>query len=66
VSKPAETRVVDLLEAAGVSVMTWNLPGELSEAKTGPPISHDDLLAFHFEIQSDGWLDQLIANCTGG
>lgn len=63
VNKPAETRVVDLLVSAGVTVVNWDLPAELYEPKSGPAISYDDLLAFHFALESDNWLEQAI---TGG
>ncbi len=60
VTKAAPQRVVDLLVAAGVRVVTWTRPAELDEFHTGPPISYDDLLAFHFEVSTSGWLDALI------
>jgi len=46
-----------------VRVVNWDLPAELSEPKSGPAITYDDLLAFHFELDSDDWLEQVI---TGG
>ena len=52
VNKPAEQRVVELLVSAGVRVVNWDLPAELSEPKSGPAITYDDLLAFHFELES--------------
>jgi hypothetical protein len=61
VNKPAEQRVVELLVSAGVKVVSWDLPAELSEPKAGPAISYDDLLAFHFELDSESWLEQVIA-----
>ncbi|MGO9661098.1 MAG: hypothetical protein ACLQVK_25180 [Acidimicrobiales bacterium] len=61
VNKGAEQRVVELLVSAGVRVVSWDLPAELSEPKCGPPISYDDLLAFHFELDSEGWLEHVIA-----
>ena len=61
VNKPAEQRVVELLVSAGVKLVSWELPAELSEPKYGPPITYDDLLAFHFELESDGWLEHVIA-----
>ena len=61
VSKPAAEHVVDALVAAGVSVVRWELPGELWEAKSGPVITHDDLLSFHFELAEDGWLARNLA-----
>jgi hypothetical protein len=65
VSKPAEPPVVDLLASAGVRVIKWDLPPELQETKSGPPITHDDLLAFHEDVQCADWLDQLISHATG-
>ncbi len=61
VNKPAEQRVLELLVSAGVRVVNWDLPAELSEPKSGPAISYDDLLAFHFELASEGWFEQVIA-----
>ena len=60
VNKPAEARVIELLVSAGVKVVNWDLPPELYEQKSGPPITYDDLLAFHFELDSKDWLDQVI------
>lgn len=59
VTKPAEPRVVDLLVSTGVKLSVWRLPAELDEPKSGPPINYDDLLAFHFQLQQDDWLEQL-------
>lgn len=61
VNKPAEPRVIELLVSAGVKVINWDLPAELFEPKSGPAISYDDLLAFHFELASEGWFEHLIA-----
>ena len=61
VNKPAEARVIELLVSAGVKVVNWDLPAELYEQKSGPPITYDDLLAFHFELDSKDWLDQVIS-----
>ncbi|HET9060654.1 MAG TPA: hypothetical protein VFN61_12090 [Acidimicrobiales bacterium] len=61
VNKPAEQRVVELLVSAGVKVVNWDLPAELSEPKCGPSITYDDLLAFHFELESDNWFEHVIA-----
>ncbi len=61
VNKPAEPRVVELLVSAGVRLVNWDMPAELSEAKYGPAINYDDLLAFHFEVESENWLEHVIA-----
>src|SRR5690606_14693294 len=55
VAKPAEARVVDLLVASGVRIVHWQLPAELFELRSGPPISHDDLIDFHRLLQRDDW-----------
>jgi predicted RNA-binding Zn-ribbon protein involved in translation (DUF1610 family) len=62
VNKPAEARVVDLLVSAGVRMITWDLPAELSEDKRGPAITYDDLLAFHFELDAEDWLEHLMGS----
>jgi hypothetical protein len=62
VSKPAEAHVVDVLVASGVRLSVWQLPAELEEPHTGAPISYDDLLAFHFELQRDDWFERLASS----
>jgi hypothetical protein len=52
VSKPADGRTIDVLIAAGVELVVWDLPAELDEHHGGPPISYDDLIDFHFLLQS--------------
>ncbi len=64
VAKPAEARVVDVLLASGISLSVWQMPAELDEAKTGQPISYDDLLEFHFQLGSGADLDTLLAAGT--
>jgi hypothetical protein len=60
VSKPADNEVVDLLLGAGVPLALWNLPAELAEEKTGPAITYDDVLEFHFQLQDDSWLASVV------
>ncbi len=55
VAKTIEASVVDVLVMAGVDLAVWRMPAELDEAHAGPPISYDDLLEFHFQLQADGW-----------
>jgi hypothetical protein len=64
VTKPADPRIVDLLVSSGVRLSVWQLPAELSEPREGPPISYDDLLEFHFELQQDGWFDRLASRAA--
>ena len=65
VDKPAQRRVIEILVAAGVKVSTWSMPAELNEAHTGPAITHDDLLTFHFELQHGDSLAELAAMGVG-
>lgn len=59
VVKPADARIIDLLVASGVRLNVWTLPAELDEPRSGSPITYDDLLAFHFELQQDGWFERM-------
>jgi predicted RNA-binding Zn-ribbon protein involved in translation (DUF1610 family) len=59
VEKPADERVIRLLLSGGVMPMLVHVPAEALEPRTGPPINHDDLLAFHELLETDGWFDQL-------
>ena len=59
VQKPADERVVRLLLSGGVMPTLINVPAEALEVHDGPPISHDDLIAFHDLLESDGWFDEL-------
>ena len=65
VSKPAESRVVDVLVASGVRLSVWQLPAELDEPHFGEPIGYDDLLAFHFELKGDDWFERLTGTLAG-
>lgn len=51
VSRATTDEVVAVLTGAGVAVRTWTLP--VPESPTGPPVSHDDLLAFHYQLADD-------------
>ena len=53
VVRHAEQRTIDLLLAAGVEFVTWSLPAELFEARSGAPITHDDLIDFHRVLADD-------------
>lgn len=59
VEKPADERIVRLLLSGGVMPVLVHVPAEVLEHRTGPPISHDDLLAFHEMLDRDDWLDEL-------
>jgi len=64
VSKPADARIVDVLIAAGVELVVWDMPAELAEEHAGPPISYDDLIEFHFQLD-DGQADAALADLVG-
>lgn len=66
VSKPAEPTVVNVLVASGVQMSVWQLPAELEEPHAGPPVGYDDLLAFHFELERDDWLERLLRGAAPG
>ncbi len=59
VLKRAEPNIVDVLVASGVDASVWHMPAELWEDHHGPPIIYDDLLDFHFQLESDDWVQEL-------
>ena len=60
VQKPADERVVRLLLSGGVMPTLNHVPAEALESHTGPPITHDDLIAFHELLESDDWYSDLL------
>ncbi len=65
VATPAILRVVDALRSGGVNEERWELPAELTEVKYGPAITHDDLLSFHYLLQTEDWMRQVGVPGTG-
>lgn len=61
VSRDATPRIVDLLVSAGAPHELWRWPAELTEARTGPALTPDDLLDLHVLLARDGWFDDLVA-----
>lgn len=59
VAKPASSHIVDLLVSSGVRLEMWRRPAELREPRTGPALTHDDLLDFHVLLQRDDWMDEV-------
>lgn len=59
VSQPAENPVVELLILSGSALVLCTFPAEADEACDGPPLSPDDLIDFHFELQHDDWFRRL-------
>jgi predicted RNA-binding Zn-ribbon protein involved in translation (DUF1610 family) len=62
VSKDASDKVVRILCDAGVYVHTWHMPELRTSDRTGPAISYDDLLAFHFQLRDDEVVAQLLSS----
>lgn len=58
VEKPADERVVRLLLSGGVMPVLVHVPAEALEQRVGPPINHDDLLAFHEMLDGDDWMNE--------
>jgi len=51
--------VVELIDA-GLSVIAWELPAEVNEARfAGASLTLDDLLDFHLLLEHDTWFDSL-------
>lgn len=59
VEKPADERIVRLLLSGGVMPVLNHVPAEALESHDGPPINHDDLLAFHELLNGDAWFQEL-------
>ena len=62
VAKKADAKIVDLLVSSGVRLSMWHPPAELGETHYGEPISYDDLLEFHYLIQTQGWFERLVSS----
>jgi hypothetical protein len=65
IEKPADERIVRLLLSGGVLPTLIHVPAEALEPKSGPPISHDDILEFHELLQGDDWVEQLTGPKSG-
>jgi predicted RNA-binding Zn-ribbon protein involved in translation (DUF1610 family) len=62
VQKSADDRIVRLLLSGGVVPVPVHVPAEALEVHDGPPISHDDILAFHEILEQDDWIQQLLGS----
>ena len=53
---------VALLVTGGVTHLSLSAPQPVhpEPAPVGPPLTHDDLLDLHAELQCDSWIDQLV------
>jgi hypothetical protein len=61
VHREASPRIVDLLVSAGAPHELWKWPAELAEHRSGPPLTHDDLLDLHVLLEDETWFQQLVA-----
>lgn len=66
VNKEANDSVVESLTSAGSRLVAWTMPAELAEPKSGPSISHDDLLEFHLALEHDDWRQELAYLTSNG
>ncbi|MBA2724435.1 MAG: hypothetical protein H0U53_00450 [Actinobacteria bacterium] len=57
VQKPADERVVRLLLSGGVMPILVHIPAEALEVHEGPPVNHDDILAFHELLRTEDWFE---------
>lgn len=62
VRREADRHVVQILVSGGVRMRMWDLPAELSEPKSGPPITWDDVLTFHNLLSTQDWFEKLEAS----
>jgi predicted RNA-binding Zn-ribbon protein involved in translation (DUF1610 family) len=60
VEKQADDRVVRLLLSGGVIPVPVHIPAEALEVHEGPPLTYDDLLDFHLELQDDIYLSSIV------
>jgi len=56
---PVDPAVTGHLFDAGCDFEVWEMPAELTEPRSGPPICHDDLMALHELLATPGWEKQL-------
>jgi hypothetical protein len=59
VEKAADERIVRLLLSGGVMPVLNSVPAEALETHDGPPVSYDDLLAFHELLKSESWFEEV-------
>jgi endogenous inhibitor of DNA gyrase (YacG/DUF329 family) len=60
VEKKADDRVIRLLLSGGVMPVPLHIPAEALEVHAGPPLTIDDLLDFHRQLDDDTSLARLI------
>jgi hypothetical protein len=66
VNKEANEAIVTSLTKAGSRLVAWSMPAELDEPKLGPKITYDDLLDFHWALESGDWQEELASLTSNG
>lgn len=51
IEKAANEQVATMLIGGGVNQVSWHVPAEVLEPKAATPLTHDDLLDFHAELE---------------
>src|SRR5438270_9646932 len=51
VCKPADESTIKVLMRYGTEITPWFYPAEWDEPHSGPPISWEDILEFHFALE---------------
>ena len=60
VVKQTSDGMLETLEAAGVEIEVWSLPAECFETRSGPTLTHEDLLDFHDQLSDDAQVAEAI------
>ena len=58
--KQTSAQMLERLEATGVEIELWSLPAELHERRSGPTLTHEDLLDFHTHLSDDEFVSEAI------
>lgn len=53
VQRPADLRITAILYGANVRLIHWTVPAEALEPHSGPAITWDDLLTFHYSLGAE-------------
>lgn len=61
ITKPTDHRVVDVLVSSGVALRSWDIPAEVTEIHSGPPVSWDEILEFHLLLNEPGNLERALS-----
>ena len=65
VAQPADRHALHRLFAIGVEFQMWDLPAELKERRSGPPIDDADVMAMRALLRRPDWFAELLARDKG-